>query len=106
MEAQLYTPLTDYDAKALGSTGRIARAFAIKNGTEYQFHGWGPAIAHRVAVRARPKAKPASKFPIAPADYERLSLDDRLSRAYAAKDGKAWTPKGYDAAFSQRVAIR
>jgi hypothetical protein len=103
----LYQKLSAHDEKALGTTGRIARAFAIKNGTAYEFNGWGPAIAKRVAVKARPVVKANAKHPIAPADYEHLSLNDRLARAYAAKEGTPWTPKGYaDTAFVQRVAVR
>jgi hypothetical protein len=102
----LYQKLSAYDEKAPGTAGRIARATAIKNGTAYEFNGWGPAIAKRVAVKARSEVIAKAKHPIALADYQRLHPNDRLARAYAAKDGTSWIPKGYaDAAFVQRVRV-
>ena len=104
MEA-LYTKLSAMDYKALGPA-KITRAQAIAKGEAFEYRSWGPAFAARGAVRARPAVKAKAKFPIAPADYQRLSLNDRLARAYAAKDGTPWSPEGYDRAFNDRVAVR
>ena len=103
----LYQPLSDFDAKALGKAGRIARGSAIAKGEAYEFNGWGPKIAARVAVKAKPKAaKAPSKAPIAPDDYKRLTLTERIARSRAVTEGRPWTPQGYPADFAQRVTVR
>lgn len=102
----LFKPISDYDRKCLGPNHMIVRGSAIKKGEAFTFNAWGPEVAARVAVKARPKPAPQpSKFPIADDDYNALTNTDRISRVNAINYNNPWTPRGYLPAFTKRVAI-
>jgi hypothetical protein len=95
------------DWARLGNEKCIAREQAIRDGKAWDARStWGDTdFARRIEVTpATPKAK-AVAHPISDADWDRLDGTDQMVRARAIESGQAWSPRGYDAAFTQRVAV-
>ena len=87
-----HRPLSALDARAIGFAGVTTRERAIKAGEAFDFAGWGPNIAARVRVTAERRkpsaAKPKGRLNVSKAEWNGMTLQQRLERSRRA-EGRA-----------------